>query len=58
MGVNKSMTEEDDGNRAAYSILLKKGLKNVELTGIGRIMFYSVKIMVPEREGTFITNSP
>lgn len=38
--------------------MLKAGLKDGELTGIGRIIFYNVKIMVPEREGTFITKQP
>lgn len=48
----------DSGDRAAYSVLLNKGIKGKEITGIGRIMFYNVKILVPDREGSFITKKP
>lgn len=49
---------EDSGDRAAYGILLKRSGSAKELTGIGRILFYNVKIIVPEREGTFISDQP
>ena len=55
----QSQDAEDNGDRAAYGILLKRGRQDQkELTGIGRIVFYNVKIFVPEREGTFIGTTP